>query len=291
MLFGVHVPVAQGYESASRYAAEVGCECMQIFSRSPRMWRTTSIDVGAAARFRQLRDELCLGPLFVHTAYLLNLGSGDETLWLRSVDALAEELQRASLLGAAALVTHIGTRMCEDTGACAERVAEAIRLAFDAAGVSDVELLMENTAGGGATFGGGFEELGQTLAALRSRDESTADRVGVCLDTCHAHAHGIDLSTQAGWHEALDDLDTHVGLKRLGLIHSNDSMFGLGSRRDRHAWVGDGTIGLEGFRAMVCESRLAHVPAVCEAPGEPPEKDVACLTRLKELRTSCGAGR
>lgn len=291
MLFGVHVSIAAGYESAARYAAEVGCECMQVFSRSPRMWRTTPIDTASAARFIQLREELSLGPLFVHTAYLLNLGSHDEALWLRSIDALAEELDRASLLGASALVTHIGTRMCEDSGACAQRVAQAILHAFSAARTSNgVKLLLENTAGGGTTFGGSFEELGATLQALEVHDQESAGRVGICLDTCHAHAHGIDLSTEDAWELALQHLDDAIGHDRLGLIHANDSRFALGSRRDRHAWVGEGTIGLEGFRAMVCAQRLADVPAVCESSGDPPEKDVTNVTRLRDLRSSCSGG-
>lgn len=280
MRFGCHVQVAGGYEKATRYAASVGCECMQVFAKSPRMWHSPPIDPSNAARFVALREELGIRPLFVHTAYLINLGSADDILWLRSVEALADELRRAALLHADGVVTHIGTRCAEETEACADRVAAGVLGAFERAGDEVPRLLLENTAGAGRSFGGEFAEIGLTLRRL----EPAGVPVGICLDTCHAHAFGTDLSSAEGWTRALDDLEATCGVGRLRLIHGNDSMMACGSHRDRHAWVGDGTIGYDGFAAMVNEPRLADVPVVTEMPGEPPVKDEENLRRLRRLR-------
>lgn len=284
MLLGCHIPVAGGYDKAAAYAADVGCECIQIFAKSPRMWRSPSVDHVAAERFALRRAELGLGPLFVHTAYLINLGSADDVLWQRSIEALADELSRARTLRAEAVVTHIGTRCTEDTTGCADRVAEAIARAHQLAGPQLPRLLLENTAGAGRSFGGAFGELGVTLRRLESLG---LHGLGVCLDTCHAHAHGIDLSSQDAVTTALDDLEVSCGTGALGLIHGNDSMFACGAKRDRHAWIGDGTIGYEGFGALLCEPRLEGVALVTEMPGEPPEKDIENLGRLRRLRRSC----
>lgn len=284
MRFGCHVPVSGGYAKAARYAAEVGCECMQIFAKSPRMWRSPAVDPVAADEFTRLRAELGLGPLFVHTAYLINLGSADEVLWERSIEALADELTRGAMLRAEGVVTHIGTRCAEDIGACADRVGEAVYRAHERLPVPAPRLLLENTAGAGTAFGGAFTELAATLQRL---DALGLPGAGVCIDTCHAHAHGMDLSSAEGWNERLDEFDRTCGLDRLGLIHGNDSMLACGSKRDRHAWIGDGTIGYEGFGAMVCDERLRGLPLVTEMPGDPPEKDIENLERLRRLRRTC----
>jgi len=288
MLIGAHISVAKGYPNAVDYAVSVGCECLQIFAKSPRQWRGPAIDPVSAAEFERLRVDRGTGPLFTHTAYLLNLSTDDEVLWERSVDALADELARGSMLGAEGVVTHIGNDRTSDPGRVADRVASAIVRAFDRVGPEHcrTRLLLENTAGAGTSVGTSPAELGRALDATGL----PAGALGMCLDTCHAHAFGFDLSTRVGWKALVNEIERHVGLDRLGLVHANDCMFPAGSKRDRHAWIGDGTIGLDGFSAMVCHPALAEVRCVTEMPGEVPEKDIENLSRLKALRDSCCDG-
>jgi deoxyribonuclease-4 len=284
MRFGAHVRTGGDFAGALRYAAEIGAEAVQVFAKSPQQWRGREIPEAMAAEVRTLVPELGVGPLFTHTAYLINLGSDDDALWERSTAALADELRRGELLGAEGVVTHIGTDPAGDTPRAVERIAEAVAAACSQAGEgSDRRLLLENAAGAGRIFGGSFDELGALLSALDDRELAP----GLCLDTCHAHAYGYDLSSAEAWTTAMDELEAACGPGRLRLIHANDCGFPLGSRRDRHAWIGDGAIGMDGFAAMVCEPRLAESPAVMEMPGEVPVKDVENLRRLRSARDAC----
>lgn len=283
MLIGAHVGIAHGYTEALRYALEVGAECAQVFAKSPRQWHARALDPAVATAFRDARAAVGFGPLVTHTAYLINLASIDPALAMRSVDALADELERAALLGADAVITHIGTTGGTGVDDAAARVAASIESAFARVG-GTTRLLLENTAGAGTTFGNGPDEIGAVLAALRP---DTRERVAVCLDTCHAHAAGFDMSSEHGWVELLDAFDRCCGPGSIRAVHANDCMFPCGSRKDRHAWIGDGTIGVRGFSAMVCQERLRDVPAMTEMPGQVPEKDVENITRLKRLRDEC----
>jgi len=287
MLFGAHISVSGGYERALDYALEVGCECVQIFAKSPRQWKGPALDPAKADAFVQARAERGFGPLFTHTAYLINPATLDPALREKSIAALANELVRGALLGAAGVVTHIGSDPDGVPDSAARRVADVVNQAFDLAGpgAASTRLLLENTAGAGKTFGSTFEELGACIdhAGL------PADKLGVCLDTCHAFAFGMPVDTAEGWAEVLSGIDDCCGISRLGLIHANDCMFERGSKRDRHAWIGDGHIGYAGFEAMVCVPQLAGVCACTEMPGEVPLKDAENIRRLKELREGCGA--
>ena len=285
MLLGAHISVAGGYDKALDYALEVGCECTQIFAKSPRQWRGPKIDPMAAEAFREARDARGFGPVFTHTAYLINPATPNPELREKSIAALADELARGSLLGATGVVTHIGNDPEEDPEAAARRVADACVRSFDLAGgdTCHTRLLLENTAGAGHTFGSTFEQLGACIAASGLPPE----RLGVCLDTCHAFAFGFPVDSANGWREVLDSIEACCGMDRLGLVHANDCLFERGSRRDRHAWIGDGFIGVDGFSAMVCAPRLADVCAITEMPGDVPIKDTENLRRLRALREAC----
>jgi len=285
MRFGAHVSVAGGYAAAVDYALEVGCECMQVFAKSPRQWNAKPIDLEAAAAFRARVAETGMGPVLTHTAYLINLGSAEDGLWERSILALADELVRGAALGAAGVVTHLGTEFKTDPARTPERMAEAIDRAWTLAGAPATRLLLENTAAAGSTFGDGADEIGAVLALLGD----AAGSVGVCLDTCHAHAAGWDLSGADGWNELLGAFESCCGMP-IEAIHANDCAFGAGMHKDRHAWIGDGTIGYEGFALMVAEPRLAGLTVITEMPGDIPVKDAENLSRLKRLRESASAG-
>ncbi len=285
MLFGAHIGVSGGYAAAVDYALDVGCECMQVFAKSPRQWSARPLDPAVASAFRARVAEVGMGPVFTHTAYLINLGSADDALWERSIAALADELVWGALLGAAGVVTHLGTAFRDDPPATPSRMATAIDRAWVMAGAPRTRLLLENTAAAGTTYGDGPAELGTVLSLLRAASGS----VGVCLDTCHAHAAGHDLSLGPTWSALLDEFDSCCGMP-IEAIHANDCVYGAALRKDRHAWIGDGTIGYGGFAHMVAQPRLLGVPVITEMPGEVPEKDAENISRLKRLRDACGEG-
>lgn len=283
MYVGVHVSVAKGLVNAVEYAASVGSECMQVFAKSPRQWQGRPLDPQAAHAFAEARERAEIREVFTHTAYLINLASVDDVLWERSVAALADEIVRGRTLGADGVATHLGTHPTGESEEAADRIATAIRRAFEIAGDATgipTRLLLENTAGGGTLYGRTVAAIGRVI----ERCGEYGPLVGVCLDTCHAHASGIDVSDDAAWGRLLAGIDGACGSGSLGLVHANDCMFELGSRRDRHAWIGDGTIGSAGFAAMLQRTELADVSAVTEMPGEVPIKDEENIRRLKGLR-------
>lgn len=286
MLIGAHVGVGKGYVAAVDYALSVGAECMQVFGKSPMQWHARAIDPAAAAAFRARVAETGMGPVLVHTAYLINLGSADDALWEKSIAALADELMRGELLGASGVVTHVGTAYKTDPDRTAHRIALGVDRAWELSGAVNTRLLLENTAAAGTTFGDGPDELGAVLHLLGA----AAGHVGVCLDTCHAHAAGYDLSAPWAVRTLVDAFESCCGMP-IEAIHANDCKFGAGMHKDRHEWIGDGTIGYDGFAALFAEPRLAHVPIVTEMPGEAPVKDAENISRLKRLRaTAAGSG-
>jgi deoxyribonuclease-4 len=287
MLVGAHVSVAGGYSKALDYAESVGCECIQIFAKSPRQWKAAPLDPGKAEAFIAERAARGFGPVYTHTAYLINLATDDEPLRERSIAALADEIVRGGLLGASGVVTHIGNDPAGNPDAAARRVGAAVVEAFGLAGDAGqrTRLLLENTAGAGRTFGGSFAELAACIGAAGLPTE----RLGLCLDTCHAWAYGMALDTEAGWREVVLGIQSLCGDDRLGLIHANDCLFERGSKRDRHAWIGEGHLGAGAFEAMMCVPELAGVSVCTEMPGEVPQKDSVNISRLKGYRDACNA--
>lgn len=286
---GAHVSVSKGYVEALSYARSVGCECLQFFAKSPRQWRGPVPNRDAADAFIAARAELGFGPVFTHTTYLINLSTTNEELREKSIAALADEIVRGAIVGAAGVVTHIGNDPGDDRSAAAARAGEAVARAFDLAGdaAKGTRLLLENTAGAGSTFGGSMEEL----AAAISHAGLSAEHLGVCIDTCHAFAYGYGVDTAEGWSVLAAEIADSMGSECLGLIHANDCMFERGSHRDRHAWIGDGLIGSEGFRAMFCEPLFAGACVITEMPGEVPEKDEVNNARLRALREECSGAQ
>jgi deoxyribonuclease-4 len=287
MLIGAHVPVGDGLLSAYAYALDTGCETIQIFAKSPRMWRGPSRDPADAKAFIDERAKLGFGPIFTHAAYLINLGSSDPLLWERSIDALADELRRADQLDATAVIVHAGTTYDGVNATPAERVAKAVARAWDASGVgeSGPAVALENAAGAGRSFGSRMEDLCEAAGLARLSGAKTA----VCFDTCHGFAGGIDVSRPEGWTQVCDAVESTLGAGGLLAIHANDCKGELGSHKDRHEWIGDGFVGYEGFAAMFAEPRLHEVPVIIEMPGEPPGKDAVNVARLRALRDGGGA--
>jgi deoxyribonuclease-4 len=269
--------------AAVEYAASVGCETVQVFAKSPRRWEGPPTDADTGRRFTEAREAAGIATAFTHTAYLINLASADDVLWERSVAALADEITRGRLLDADGVATHLGTHPSGESDIAADRIALGIRRAFEqAAGdeTSATRLLLENTAGGGTSYGRSIGAIGAVLDRCRS----LRPLLGMCLDTCHAHAAGIDLGSGTAWSSVLAEVESECGPGSIRLIHANDCMFERGSSRDRHAWIGEGTMGSEAFSAMLHRRELAGVSIVTEMPGEVPQKDQENIRRLKALR-------
>jgi len=282
MRIGAHVGVSGGFPSAIDYAREIGAECIQVFAKSPRQWHSRELSETAIEDFAHARARGDITPIITHTAYLINLGSTDDELWDRSVEALADELARAALLGADYVVTHIGTAK-QGPAEAAARVAAGITSALAHAPEAAPMLLLENNAGAGHSFGSMPAEFGSVLGNLAPE---ARDRTALCLDTCHAHAAGFALDTKAGWDTLMEDYSATCGQGLIFAVHANDSMFASGSHRDRHAWIGDGAIGTNGFTIMVSRPELANTCVVTEMPGDVPQKDIVNVGRLKDLRAA-----
>lgn len=281
MRIGAHIGVSGGWAESLLYACDVGAECVQVFAKSPRRWRSRDLPAETVARFAEARRATGIAPVLTHTAYLINLGSADDELWERSVTALADELARARLLGAESVVTHVGTAASGSYDETTARIALGVTRAFEQVEAGGPWLLLENTAGAGRTFGSTPAELAGILARL---DGDARKRTALCLDTCHAHAAGFPLDTVQGWDELMSAYERECGIGLLRAVHANDSRFPSGSHRDRHAWIGEGTIGEAGFKLLFERPELAAASVIVEMPGATPEKDVVNLARLKALR-------
>jgi deoxyribonuclease IV len=276
------VPMAGGLLCALDYAVATGCETMQIFAKSPRRWQGPPLDPEVCARFRDGCAAAGVGPVFTHASYLINMGAEDEALWERSAIALADELLRAGQVGAAGLVVHLGRRFSDDDEESVARVAAAARHAADIAGTDVPRLLLENSAGAGRQFGVSVPEMTSAVRAVRAAGVDA----GLCIDTCHAFAGGVDVRTAAAWSGMLGAIEAACGPGAVALIHANDCKGELGSHRDRHDWIGDGCIGEGGFAAMFAQPVLDAASAVLEMPGEAPSKDEENIRRLKSLRAA-----
>jgi deoxyribonuclease IV len=269
---GIHTSTAGALANAARQARELGANCFQIFSASPRMWRATMPSIEDSAELDRLRAEWDLRPLVVHDSYLINLAAADEAVRLRSIAAFRGELARASAIGADYLVMHPGSaRNHPNLDAALDTLAMSLREASKQfrprAGFM---LLFENTAGAGATMGRSLEEL-------RAIHDRTAGLLpypaGYCLDTCHLFAAGYDISTAGGLNRTVVETDRVLGLQHVPVIHTNDSRGALGSNLDRHANIGEGQIGMASFRRILRDPSLAGKAFILETPIDQPGDD------------------
>jgi len=279
---GVHLGTAGGASNAVERAREIGANTFQIFSSSPRMWRAPKVDPKQAERMRQLRAALDVGPLVIHTSYLVNVCSQSDEVRAKSIDAFRGEIERALLFGAEYLVLHPGSwkGLTREEGLklAADSITRAIEgLAWQGTGF---HILIENTAGAEFSLGGSFEQV----AELVSRLKPTAP-VAVCLDTCHTHVAGYDLVSAAGYQETMAKVAATVGFDSVRVWHCNDAKAARGSKLDRHEHIGQGTMGVEPFRRLLNDSRFAHAAFIAETPVDEPgdeERNVRVLKSLVE---------
>ena len=281
MRIGIHTSSSPRLQSAALKALELGANCFQIFSASPRMWRAAPPPPEEAEAMKQLRAEHDLRPLVIHDSYLINLASGDETIRAKSIAAFRAELERAFLIGAEYLVIHPGSHKDRTLDEGILAIADALQEASaKLAPPPHFSLLLENTAGAGNT-------IGRTLEELKQIHELAAPRVpfpiGYCLDTCHLYASGFDVATEAGLRDTVKRAEAVLGLDHVPVIHTNDSKGALASKLDRHANIGEGQIGLDGFRRILNHPKLRSKAFVLETPIDEPGDDLRNVNALKAL--------
>ena len=281
---GAHMSIAGGLPLAVERARAADCDTLQIFTKSASQWRARPLPAAEVTAFRASASDLDIRPIVAHASYLINLAAPNPALRQRSINALAEELDRADALGLLGVVLHPGsyTTGTEESGL--RLVSEAIDEVFASRG-NGTELLLEHTAGQGTNLGHRFEHLATIIGGT-----SAKERLGICLDTCHLLAAGYDIATPDGYSRTFDDFEAQVGLDRLRVLHLNDSKHPCGSRRDRHDHIGRGWVGLETFGRLLQDPQLAHLPMVLETPkeqrqpGKATEVDPADTQNLATLR-------
>jgi deoxyribonuclease-4 len=277
MRFGFHISIAGGFSRIVERAEARGCETIQFFSRNPRGWRYSPLNKKEVEAFRSSIQSSHLSPVFLHMPYLPNIASSESKFYKRSIHSIATDLQRAEHLGAHYLIIHIGHRLEASEDQATEAVSQGIDQAFEKA-KNGVILLVENTAGQGTEIGYTFDQIKKIIDGV-----SDHERVGVCLDTAHSFEAGYDLSNRDGVERTLEAFHQTLGLKRLRLLHLNDSKTPLGSRKDRHWHIGEGYIGREGFRCLVNHPLLNHLPGIMETPRKDTVEDLKNMRVIRGL--------
>ena len=285
MLIGAHVSTAGGLTNALSRAEELGCETMQIFNQSPRMWRPTRYTEEDFAAFRDAFAASPVESIFIHAVYLINVASDDAVVRKKSLESLTHALSVGDAIGAAGVVVHPGSGKGQKPAPTLRRVGKAMAKALEM--TRSCRLLLENTAGAGFTIGRTFEELAQVVEVA-----GAGKRIGICLDSCHLLASGYEVRDPTALAHVVDECDRIVGLERLHALHLNDSQTALGSNRDRHAYLGEGELGEQGLRVFLAERRFDRLPVLLEtsAPdGRGPDKREVEIA--KRLRDAAGVGQ
>ncbi len=283
MRLGAHESIAGGLVNAFERGHQATCDAIQIFTKSNRQWAAKPLteEEIAAWHARMAAEEAAGGifPVVAHASYLINIASPEEATWQKSYDALKIEVERCEVLGLPYLVLHPGSHLKAGEEAGLANIARALSQLHAETPDLKTMVCLEGVAGQGTNLGHTFEQLAWLLERT---DEG--QRLGICLDSCHLYAAGYDVRSPEGYAATFDAFDRVVGLERLKVVHVNDCAHELGSRRDRHAHVGEGTIGLEGFRNFVNDPRLAHLPGLLETDkSDDLHEDIENLARLRSL--------
>ncbi|MFX0097288.1 MAG: deoxyribonuclease IV [Candidatus Hodarchaeota archaeon] len=259
---GAHVSISGGVDKAPSRGKEIGCESIQIFTKNQRQWYEKPLTQDEVLAFKSEMISNGLREAVVHDAYLINLASPNAELFRKSVESFHGEVIRAEALGIQYLVFHPGAHMGSGEEAGINRIAEALNEVLARTKESELEVLLETTAGQGTSLGYRFEQLADIIDLVEPKD-----RIAVCFDTSHAFGAGYDLREEDAYNTTMDEFDGILGLDRLKVIHLNDTRQTLGSRRDLHENIGEGEIGLEGFRLLVNDRRFQNVSMILETPG------------------------
>ncbi len=279
MILGVHVSGAGKIYQALDVARGLGCDTMQIFSRSPQNWRNGAhLKSEDITEFRLRRKKCKINPVFIHISYLINLASPDPRLYNGSIQAYIEDIQEADELGADFIVTHMGSHKETSEDAGIKRLVDALNKIIEKTKGSKVGILLENTSGAGSWLGYKFYHQHKILKGLKDKS-----RVGLCLDTAHAYLAGYDLTAKQGLEQMLDEIDKMAGLKLIKLIHLNDAAGELGCHHDRHDHIGRGHIGLAGMKRIINHPKLKNIPMILETPKSTEDSDKENLALVRKL--------
>jgi deoxyribonuclease-4 len=277
--------IAGGLPLAVERARVHRCDALQIFTKSSNQWRARTLPPAEIAEFREAVERASIGPVVAHASYLINLATAEPVLRERSILAFGVEIDRAEDLGLLGVVIHPGSYTTGTEDAGIRLVADGVRRVLRARPRGRALVILEHTAGQGTSLGWRFEQLARMIAHLDGHS-----RVGVCLDTCHLWGAGYDLASDTGYRATFEAFERLVGLDRLRAFHLNDSKKPLGSRRDRHEHIGQGTIGRAAFRRLLNDARFGALPMILETPkteGRGPtsvEKDPLDVRNLRTLR-------
>ncbi len=278
---GIHTSTSGGVHTAAERAWRLGCNTLQVFSSSPRMWKPFQLSKQQCDEMRRLRDTYGLEPLVIHVSYLVNLASQTEEFYQKSIEAFRGEVERGLELGAEYLVLHPGSYRGLTREQGLDRAATGIEKAvegIDLGGSCNFKILIENTAGAEFSLGGSFEQVGELVERLRAHAP-----VGACIDTCHTHVAGYDLLGEDGYEQTMRHLGETVGFENVKVWHCNDAKAARGSKLDRHEHIGQGTIGIEVFRKLLNDERFSHSAFIAETPIDEPMDDLKNVNALKGL--------
>ena len=289
MRLGAHISTAGGVYKAFGRADDVGCETMLVFTKSNRQWKAKPLTEEDIEAYKEKSEKFSnIKPVAVHASYLINIGSPKEDLWEKSFQALKVEVERCGALGIPLITFHPGSYVKSDEETGLDNISRGLRRLLDetADSAPDTVVCLETMAGQGTNLGHTFEQLAYLLDQAGPNE-----RLGVCLDTCHVFAAGYDIRTPEAYEETMSEFDRVIGLDQIKFFHFNDSKHELGQRKDRHAHIGEGHIGLQGFANFVNDRRWADHAAQLETPkteededGNEVEMDPVNLAALRDLR-------
>jgi deoxyribonuclease-4 len=276
---GAHMSIAGGVDKAIERGRQVGCDVIQLFTKSSRQWAAKPYAEDEVAAFRRNQQEMKIRTVIAHDSYLLNLGTPEPGLRKRSIAAFVDELERCEALGIPYLVAHPGAHVGSGEAVGIKTIAGSLDEALDATRGLRVQVALEITAGQGSVLGYRFEQIRQMMDTA-----TTSDRLKVCFDTQHAFAAGYDLRTKDGYDRTFAEFDEVIGLDRLAAFHLNDAKKGLNSRVDRHEEIGKGQLGIEPFRLLMNDRRFWGLPMCLETPkSDDCHEDVEALKLLRSF--------
>lgn len=279
MIFGAHCSTAGGAHKALQRAKSIGADSCQIFVKNNMQWRGRPQTQQELALYANELAANSLKSVFGHTGYLINLGAPSSENRGRSIASLIQEIELAANLGLPFLVMHPGAHLGTGEGPATRQIIAGLDEVFAATRPSFVRIALENTAGQGSCLGHKIEHLAAIFDGVKK-----PERLGICLDTAHFFAAGYDIRSKKGWEAAIGEVESLIGIEQILAFHLNDSKTDLGSRVDRHAHIGQGRIGLQGFRHIVNDSRFVIHPGCIETPkSDDLHEDVENLKRLRQL--------
>jgi deoxyribonuclease-4 len=274
---GVHTSIAGGLRLSLERARVLGCNTLQIFSHNPRGWVVKTISEEDISIFKSFRLKFDISPIYIHTSYLINIASRDSILRKKSIDLLIIEMDRADAIGADYVILHPGSASGDDEDVSRSRAIDALNK-VTIMGRWKAGLLIENTAGERGDISSTIINLSDIINGVKG-----SLIAGVCIDTCHAFAAGYDIRRDEGLHRISDEMEKHIGIDRLKIIHLNDSEGGVGSGIDRHEHIGLGKIGATGLRQFINFTSFVDIPLILETPKKKESDDIRNLRTVRKM--------